>query len=163
MASGFFGVTGPRHFELGAEARPHERVERLVLDRHAARPPHLLAQRLGRGEAFGAAQRLLQAGEHRGRQRAGLARGDVGRQQGGQPSHGVAGQPMADGVALQARHVLARAGVPAGQQVQHLQTGLLVAVMFMVQALFERGDRFGDRRDGVAHRAPSRQEASSLS
>jgi hypothetical protein len=34
MASGFFGVTGPAHFELGLEAGAHQRVERVVLDLH---------------------------------------------------------------------------------------------------------------------------------
>jgi hypothetical protein len=67
---------------------------------------------------------------------------------------------MADGVAMdaqQARHVLAGAGLPAGQQVQHLQAGLLVGVMLMMLALLEHRDLFGDRRDGVAHGAPSGQ------
>jgi hypothetical protein len=64
--------------------------------------------------------------------------------------------------AQQARHVLAGAGSPPGQQVKQLQAGLLVTVRFMWQALLERGDLFGDRRDGVAHGSPSRQGSSSL-
>jgi hypothetical protein len=59
--------------------------------------------------------------------------------------------------AQQTRHVLAGVGLPTGQHVQHLQAGLLVAIMFMSQALFERGNLFEDRRDRVAQRSPSRQ------
>jgi hypothetical protein len=90
-----------------------------------------------------------------------FARGDIGLQQGGQPSGGIDCQPMAHGVAMdawQARHVLAGVGLPTGQQVKHLQAGLLVALMFMLQALLEHGDLFRDRRDEVAHGVPSRQE-----
>jgi hypothetical protein len=48
---------------------------------------------------------------------------------------------------------LAGVGLPTGQHVQHLQAGLLVAIMFMLQALFERGNLLEDRRDRVAHRS----------
>jgi hypothetical protein len=44
--------------------------------------------------------------------------------------------------AQQAGHLLAVPGLPAGQAVEHVQTALLVAVMFMVQALLEPRDRF---------------------
>jgi len=161
MASGFFCVAGAWHLELGAEARTDDGVERLVLDLHPMGPAHPLAQRLIRGEAFGVAQGLLQAGEHLGRERDRFAPGDIGGQQGGQPAGGLDGPPMANGVTMdaqQARHVLAGAGLPTGQQVQHLQAGLLMAIVLMWQALLERGDRFADRRDGVAHASPSRQE-----
>jgi hypothetical protein len=160
MASGFCGVTGARPVELGAKARPHARVARWVCDLHAVRPLPPLAQRLIRGEAFGAAQGLLKAGEHLGRERDGCARGHIGCQPGGHTAGGVDGQPMAHSGAMdaqQARHVLAAVGLPAGQQGQPLPAGLRMAVMCMVQALLERSDLFGDRRDGVAPGAPSRQ------
>jgi len=67
---------------------------------------------------------------------------------------------MAHGVAIDAqqpRLVLAGVGWSAGQQVQPLQAGLLMAVMFMWQARFERGNLFRDRRDRVAPGSPSRQ------
>src|SRR5919109_4313989 len=64
MASGFFCVAGARHLELGAEARADDGVERLVLDLHPMGLAHPLPQRLIRGETFGPAEGLLQAGEH---------------------------------------------------------------------------------------------------
>jgi hypothetical protein len=60
------------------------------------------------------------------------------------------------------RHVLAGLGLPTRQQVELLHAGLLVAVMFMLQALFERGLIFTNRWDRVAYRWPSRQDVEKL-
>jgi hypothetical protein len=40
----------------------------------------------------------------------------------------------------QAGHVLVVWGLSSGQQVEHLEAGLVMAVMFMAQALLEHGD-----------------------
>lgn len=100
MASGFFGVTGARHFELGVKARTHNGIERLVLDLHAMGLCHPLAQCFIRGKAFWTVEDLLQAGAHRRRERDGFAGGDVGGQQGVQPPSSREGQPAIDGVAM---------------------------------------------------------------
>jgi hypothetical protein len=96
------------------------------------RLPHPETQRLIRGEAIGTVEGLLRAGEYGRRQRDGFAHRDVRRQQGRQAACGIQGQPAANGVAMhpqQACHILARVGLSTGQQIEHLQTGLLVAVM----------------------------------
>jgi hypothetical protein len=59
--------------------------------------------------------------------------------------------------AQQAGNLLAAVGLATGQQVKHLQTRFLMAVMFVTQALLERDYLFVNRRDGVVHRVPSRQ------
>jgi hypothetical protein len=137
MASGFFCVRRPGHFELGLEARAHNGIERLVLDLHAVGPSHPLAQCLIGGEAFGPVEGLLQAGEHCRRKRDRFACGDVGLQQGMKPLGGVKCQPVANCVAVdaqQAGHLLAVVGLPTRQRVVWnllgigLVSGLLVGV-----------------------------------
>ncbi|HEX2277305.1 MAG TPA: hypothetical protein VHN13_09255 [Candidatus Tectomicrobia bacterium] len=61
------------------------------------------------------------------------------------------------GFAYDLTRPLAGVGLPTGQQVPHPRAGLLMAVMLMLQALLERGDLSGDRREGVAHGAPCRR------
>jgi hypothetical protein len=149
MASGFFCVTRPGHFELGLEACAHQRVERCVLDLHAMRPAHLLAQGFIRGKAFWAAEHLLETGEHCGREGDRFASGDIGGQESVQASRSIERQPAPDGIPMDSqkmRHVLAGMGLPTGQEVEHLQARLLVAVMFMWQALLESRDLFVDWR-----------------
>jgi hypothetical protein len=85
MASRFLGVTGARHFELGAEARAHNGVERLVFGLHVMSLCHLLAQCFIRGKAFRAVERLLEAGEHCQRERDGFVGRNACGQEGVQP------------------------------------------------------------------------------
>jgi hypothetical protein len=154
-------VTRPGHCKLGMKTCAYQGGERVVLDRHPRCLAYPLAEGLIRGEAFGPVQGLLQAGEHRWGQRDGCARGEVSRHQRLQAPGGIHGQPAADGVAMhahQAGDVLAGLGLATRQEVEHLQAGLLVAVMVMVQAPLERGARVVDRGYGMAHRAASRQQ-----
>lgn len=78
-------MTGPGHFELGMEARAHQRIERLVLDLHAVRPPHPLAQRLIGGKAFRTVEGVLNIVEDLRGEQDGFTRGDVGRQRASRP------------------------------------------------------------------------------
>jgi hypothetical protein len=91
------------------------------------------SERLRRGEAFRPLEGLLQAGEHRGRERDRFAGRHVEGQQRLKAASGIDRQPAADGIAVhpqQACRVLAGAGLPTGQQVEHLETGLLMAMVF---------------------------------
>jgi hypothetical protein len=76
-------VTGPRPFELGLEAHAHQRVERLVLDRHAMRVAQPLTQACRGRAALGALERLFKTGEDGRCERDGLTGRDLSRQQGG--------------------------------------------------------------------------------
>jgi len=87
------------------------------------------------GKASGLPEYLLQRGQRGWRERHGFASRHVQRQQGVQASRFVEHEPMADGVAMdaqQVRHLLAGVGLPAGQQVEHLEPGSLAPVMFML-------------------------------
>ncbi|HEY5864083.1 MAG TPA: hypothetical protein VI542_00800 [Candidatus Tectomicrobia bacterium] len=120
---------------LGLNAPADQRIARLVLDLHAVRPPHPWAPRRRRGEAFWTAERLLEAGAHRRRERDRCACGDVRGQPRVQPAGGIARPPAADGVTVnpqQACHVLAVLGLPGDQPIAHVQPGSLLAVVFMV-------------------------------
>jgi len=57
----------------------------LVLDLHPERLAHPWAQGLIGGKPFGAVEGLFKTGEDCRRERNGLTRGDIGRQQGVQP------------------------------------------------------------------------------
>jgi hypothetical protein len=52
-------------------------------------------------------------------------------------------------------HLLASVGLPAGQDIQHLEAGLLVAVMFPLKPVFEIVRMCGNGRNGPAHELPS--------
>jgi hypothetical protein len=122
------------------------------------RPPHPLAQRLIRGNALGLVARLLQAGEHLGREGDGFAWRDIGGQQGVQTSSGVAGQPAPDGVprhAQQARHLLALVGLSTRQPVAPLQARRLMTVRCTAETLFAMGRRFRNQGPRLAHGVPS--------
>jgi hypothetical protein len=80
MASGFFCVTGPSHFELGLEAHAHQRVERFVLDLHAMRLAQPLTQVFIGREALGAMERLCKTGEDARCEQDGFTSRDIGRQ-----------------------------------------------------------------------------------
>jgi hypothetical protein len=115
---------------------------------------HPLAQRLIRGETVGPAAGLLQAGEHSRCEGDRFASRDVCGQQDAHAPGGIERQLTADGVAVdaqQARHVLAALGLPSRQEVEHWSPQRLMGVMFMVQALLERGRIFTNRRYRIAH------------
>jgi hypothetical protein len=82
MASGLFCVTRPGHLELRLEAYTHQGVEGFVLDLHAVRLSHPLAQGLIGGESCCAVEGLFKTCEDGRRERDGLTRGEIGRQQG---------------------------------------------------------------------------------
>jgi hypothetical protein len=69
-----------------------------------------------------------------------LACRDIRRQQGVQAPRGLNSQPAADGLAVhsqEVRHLLARLGVPAGQQIEHLEARLFMAIMLTLQPMLE--------------------------
>jgi hypothetical protein len=86
MAAGFFCVTGPRHLELRLKARPHDGVERVLVDVQVRGLCNPLTQFDRGGEASGLPEHLLQRGQHIRRKRQGLASRHVQRQQGVQAS-----------------------------------------------------------------------------
>jgi hypothetical protein len=156
-------VTGARHFKLGPDACAHDAVERCVLDRHPMCLPDPLAQRLIRGEAFPTMEGLLEAGEHGWCEGDGFACRHVGGQPCVQTSSGIDRQPAADGIAVdpqQARHILAGVGLPSGQEVEHLEAGLLMAVMFTLPSVFKIICMVNNRRYGCTHRLSSRRDSS---
>jgi hypothetical protein len=145
------------------EAGAHQRIERLVLNLHAVRPPHPLAERLIGGEAFRAAERLLKAGQYLGGQRDAFAGGDVCLQQGLQASGRVEGQPAANRVPMDARQVgqlLTGVGLATGQQVEHLKAGPLVPVTLTLEPLFKIIRMVGNGGYRRAHSLSSRSGAS---
>jgi hypothetical protein len=159
IASGFFCVTGARHLKLTPEACAHEAIERRILDRHPVRLPDPLAQRLIRGEAFRATEGLLEAGEHLGREGDGFAGRHIGGQQSVQAPRGLEGQPAADRMAVhpqQMRHVLAGLGLPTGQQIEHLEAGLLMAIRLTLEPVLEISRMVGNPRYGCTQRRSSR-------
>jgi hypothetical protein len=52
-------------------------------------------------------------------------------------------------------HILAGVGVPTGQDIPHLEAGLLVPIMFPLKPVLEIVRRFGNRRNCPAHELPS--------
>jgi hypothetical protein len=48
-------------------------------------------------------------------------------------------------------HILAGVGLPTGQDIQHLQAGLLMSVMFPLKPVFEIVRLFGNGWNGPAH------------
>jgi hypothetical protein len=140
MASGFCGVTGARPVQLRSEARAHEGVARLIRDLHPRRLPDPLAPRLRRREAVRTREGLLEAGQHAWREGDRCARRHVGGPSCAQAPGGIDRQPAADGMAVHPQsggHVLAGVGLPTGQQGEHLQAELLMAVMCTWQAVFQ--------------------------
>jgi hypothetical protein len=110
-----------------------------------------LAQGLIGGESFCAVEGVSKTGEDCRRERDGLTRGDVGRQQGVQASGRIARQPATDGVPMDAEelcHILAGVGVPTRQDIQPLEAGLLVSVMFPLKPVFEVVRMCGHGRNG---------------
>jgi hypothetical protein len=113
------------------------------------RLPDPSAERLIRGEAFRTLEGLVAAGEHRWREGDRVA----GRHVDGQPRVQAAGgrerQPATDGMAVhpqQVCHVLAGAGWPTGQQIEPLETGLLLAIMCTLPSVFQRIRMVRNRR-----------------
>jgi hypothetical protein len=93
------------------------RIARLVVDLHVLGLGHPLAQGFIRGQAFRAAERLLEAGADGGCAGDGSACRHVGSQQRAQPSPGTDRQPATDGVAMHPEegcHLLAVAGLATG-------------------------------------------------
>lgn len=86
MASGFLGVTGPRHLELRLKSRPAEGVEGVIGDVQVVGWFDPLTQFDIGGEASGLPENLLQRGQHAWRKRQGFASRHVQRQQGVQAS-----------------------------------------------------------------------------
>jgi hypothetical protein len=52
-------------------------------------------------------------------------------------------------------HVLAGTGLPTGQEIQHLETRLLVPIMLPLQAVLEIVRLFGQGWNRRAHKVPS--------
>jgi hypothetical protein len=120
----------------------------LVLDLHPMRLPAPWAQRLIRREAFPTVEGLLEAGEHGWCEGEGFACRHIGGQPRVQPPSGRDRHPAADGIAgdpQQVGHVLARVGWPSGQEVEHLEAGFLMAVMFTLPSVFESIRMVSDR------------------
>jgi hypothetical protein len=149
MASGFICVTRPGCCELGFEAHAHQGVERLVLDFHPVlRRTHWRSASYeptpsGR---WSACSRLASTWGGWG---DGCAGRDTGRQYGIETTNSIPGQPPTHREAVdtqQAGHLLAVPGLPGSQQVEHVQTGLLVAVMFLLQSRLQSGFIFLNQR-----------------
>jgi hypothetical protein len=64
ISSGFIDMTRLGPCEHSLEARPHQRLERLIVDLPTMHTCPPLPQHCIRGEAFRTAERLLEAGEH---------------------------------------------------------------------------------------------------
>jgi hypothetical protein len=64
ISSGFIDMTRLGPCEHSLEARPHQRLERLIVDLPTMGTCPPLPQHCMRGEAFRTAERLLEAGEH---------------------------------------------------------------------------------------------------
>jgi hypothetical protein len=96
----------------------------MVVDIQVIALPDPLPQGFIGSKAGRLPERLLKGGQYVWAERQGLARWHVEVQQGLQATRGIAREPMADGIAVdtqQLGHILARLGLPAGQQVEHLQ------------------------------------------
>jgi hypothetical protein len=92
-----------------------------------------LPQRFIGGKAGGLPERLLKSGQYIRGERQGLAWWHVQVQQGFQATPSVAGEPVADGIAMdpeQLGHVPAGLGLSAGQEVEHLEPWFLATVTF---------------------------------
>jgi hypothetical protein len=133
MASGFFGVTGPRHFELGVEGGADNGGEGVGVDVQVVSLLNPLAHCLMGGKASGLPGNLLQRGQYVWREGQGLAGRHVHLQQGRHAARVVAREPVAAGMAVDPQelgHVPACRGLPVGQPIEHLEPWLLAPVMF---------------------------------
>jgi hypothetical protein len=155
MASGFFCVTGPCHLELRLEPGPDHGVERVVVDLPVMDLLHPLAQRFVGGNPGWLPERLLQGVQHIWGQGDGLPSRHVHIQQGLQASGLVNGEPVANGMAMDAQqpgHGLTCLGLPAGQHIEHLEAWFLMTIALPSYAFFERDTIFGHNREDLAHR-----------
>jgi hypothetical protein len=129
MASGLFRVTGPRDLELGAD----DRVEGVTVDIQVVSPLDPLLQGFTGGKASGLPERLCHGGQHVRNERQELAGRHVQRQQGIQAARCIDGEPVTDSMAMDTQelgHILARVGLTAGQEIEHLEAWLLASIVF---------------------------------
>jgi hypothetical protein len=99
-------------------------------------------------------ERLLKSGQYIWGERQGLAWWHVPGQHGFQAAPGLAGEPVADGLAMdpeQLGPIPAGRGLSAGQPGQPLEPWLLTTVRFTVSARLEGCCLVGNDREGVAH------------
>ena len=149
MASGFFGVAGPRDLEPGVEPGADNGVERVIVDVQLIAWFDPLAQRLIGGKARRPPEGLLQAGQYVRGQGHGLPSRHVHVQQRRQAACSIDRKPVADGIAMDAQQLgnaLAGLRWSAGQAREHLQAWFLATVMFMLQPLLEGIRTLGDDR-----------------
>jgi hypothetical protein len=132
MASRFFGVTGPGHFELGFELGAHNGVAGMRVDIQVVGLLNPLTQgRIG-GKTSRVPANLLPRGQHVWRERQGLAGRHVQIQQGVQAARFLAREPVADGIAVAPQergHVPAGLGLLAGQPIEPLEPWSRAPVM----------------------------------
>jgi hypothetical protein len=108
-----------------------------------------LPQRFIGGKAGGLPERLRKSGQDIWGERQGLAWRHVQVPQGFQATLGLAGEPVADGMAMdpeQRGHVPAGLGLSAGKEVAHLEPWFPTTVMFTLKALLEGLCIFGHDR-----------------
>jgi hypothetical protein len=151
-------VAGAGHCALGLEAHAPQGVARVVLDLPPVGRAHLLPERFRRGQAFGPVEGVLTTGKPRRGERDRLARGDGRCQPGLQPPGGLARQPAAAGVAMDAQETCplpAVLGLSRRQPGEPRSPRLCLAVVCMVSARLEGGRIFTHRRDRMAPGWPS--------
>jgi hypothetical protein len=155
MASGFFGVAGPRDLEPGVAPGADNGVERVIVDVQLIALFDPLAQRLIGGQAHRPPEGLLQAGQDVRGQGHGLPSRHVHVQQRRQAACFIDRKPVADGMAMDAPQLgnaLAGLRLSAGQSREPLQAWCLATVMCMWQPLLEGSRTLGDDREGLAPR-----------
>lgn len=143
------------HVAFGRAGCPHQRVQRLVFDRHVMGLLDPRTQRLLGGNARGLPTGGLNAGEHLGREgrRCTSRNGDIAERR--QRACSDAGAPLRAGGAADPqprRHLLPRLGVPVNEQLEHLHAGVLATIMRALAALFQFS---GTRCDWRNSSAPS--------
>jgi hypothetical protein len=147
MASGVFGVTGPRHFACGVTRGADDGVEGVIIDLQVVRRLNPRAPGFRGGNTRGVPGRLLQRGQYAWRECQRLTGRHIEVQQRLQPTRRVHGQPVADRLTVNAQALgprLTRLPVPTRQQIKPLQPWLLTTVMFTVSPLLEGGGIFAD-------------------
>jgi hypothetical protein len=154
MASGGFCVPGARHLERRFATSPHHRVERVVVNLTVMGLPDPLAQGFIGGQTSRLLQGLCDRGQYLRREGQGLASGHVERQPGLHAPSCVAGEPMADGMAMDSQqlgHLLAGLGLPTRQHIEHLESRFLATMRFPLSPLLEGLDIFSNNWDSFAH------------
>ncbi len=129
-------------------------MDRMIAHPHAegGRDP-LLDLPIG-GEAIRLLQALAELGHLLGRQGGAFAGGDVDREQGGEPAITVVRQPAANRIAIQAKEGGDGRTIrclPAGEQIEGVQTLAFAMVALLLKSLLEVVGRFVNDREGLVH------------